>query len=125
MSVTEKQKANLIPLNQRTKSEQRRIQTMGGIASGETRNWKAKLQKCVGDNWDAELPDEKMKAVLQRAKLPPTYFGQFCFNVVQRGSKNPLILKTLLEAMDIISPNQNNVTVNTTPIIIGGEDELQ
>ena len=79
----------------------------------------------VYDKRDAELPDEKMKAMLKKAKLPPTYFGQFCFNVVQRGSKNPLIMKTLFEAMDIISPNQNNVTVNATPIIIGGEDELK
>ncbi len=123
--VTEKQKANLIPFSERSKKEAREWGKIGGQKSGETRNWKAKLQKCVGDNWDAELPDEKMQAMLKRAKLPPTYFGQFCFNVVQRGSKNPLILKTLLEAMDIISPNQSNVTVNATPIIIGGEDELK
>ena len=123
--VTEKQKANLIPFSERSKTEAREWGRVGGKASGETRNWKAKLQRCIGDNWDAELPDEKMKAMLKKAKLPPTYFGQFCFNVVQRGSKNPLIMKTLFEAMDIISPNQNNVTVNATPIIIGGEDELK
>ena len=122
--VTEKQKANLIPFSERSKKEARELGRIGGQKSGETRNWKARLQKCVGDNWECEIPDEKMKAQLQRAGLPPTYFGQFIFNIVQRGSKNPLMLKTLLEAMDIVTPNQNNVTVNATPIIIGNEDEL-
>lgn len=125
MAVTEKQRANLIPFSKRTESEQREIRSMGGKKSAETRNWKARLQKCVGDNWECEVPDEKMKMMLRRAGLPPTYFGQFIFNIIQRGSKNPLMLKTLLEAMDIVTPNQNNVTVNATPIIIGGEDKLE
>ena len=36
---------NLIPLNERTKEEQRQIATMGGIASGKARQEKAQLKK--------------------------------------------------------------------------------
>lgn len=38
-------KDNLIPLNKRTKEEQREIATMGGIASGEVRREKAMMKK--------------------------------------------------------------------------------
>ena len=125
MAVTEKQMANLIPGNQRTPSERRELARKAGIASGKARNWKAEMQQKVGANWNTEVPDPKMKAALKKANLPPTYFGQFLFNFIQRASKNPLMLRSLLEVMDVLSPNQNNVTVNATPIIIGGEDKLE
>ena len=38
---------NLIPLNQRTKEEQREIQVAGGIASGEARREKATMRKTL------------------------------------------------------------------------------
>ena len=38
---------NLIPLNQRTKEEQREIQVAGGIASGEARREKATMKKTL------------------------------------------------------------------------------
>ena len=38
---------NLIPLNQRTKEEQRAIATMGGIASGKARQEKATMKKTL------------------------------------------------------------------------------
>jgi hypothetical protein len=38
---------NLIPLNQRTKEEQREIQVAGGIASGEVRREKATMKKTL------------------------------------------------------------------------------
>lgn len=38
---------NLIPLNKRTKSEQRRIQSQGGEASGEVRRAKKTAKECA------------------------------------------------------------------------------
>lgn len=38
---------NLIPLNKRTKSEQRRIQSQGGEASGEARRAKKTAKECA------------------------------------------------------------------------------
>ena len=38
---------NLIPLNERTKEEQKRIATMGGIASGKARQEKATMKKTL------------------------------------------------------------------------------
>lgn len=40
-------KEDLIPLNKRTKEEQKRIATMGGIASGEARREKATMKKTL------------------------------------------------------------------------------
>lgn len=40
-----KQDENLVPLNKRTKSEQRKIQSMGGIASGEARRRQRTLRE--------------------------------------------------------------------------------
>ena len=40
---------NLIPLNERTKDEQREIARMGGIASGKARREKQKTQQILAD----------------------------------------------------------------------------
>lgn len=123
--VTDKQKANLIPFSKRSKREAREWGKVGGKASGETRNWKTKMQKCVGDNWDTLLDDPDLEAKLKKAGLPPTYFGQFIQGVTQRAAKNPMILRTLMEVMDMLPQNGTQVNVNNVPIIIGGEDELK
>lgn len=38
---------NLVPLNQRTKSEQRKIQSAGGVSSGVSRRRKRSLKECA------------------------------------------------------------------------------
>lgn len=123
--VTDKQKANLIPTSQRTPRERQEISRLGAKACNEVKSWKAKMQKCVGNNWDTLLDDPDMKAKLKKAGLPPTYFGQFILGVNQRAAKNPMILRTLMEVMDMLPQNGTQVNVNNVPIIIGGEDELK
>ena len=54
---------NLIPLNERTKSEQREIATQGGIASGKARREKKTIQKIL-----AELLDTNVGDIPQMAK---------------------------------------------------------
>lgn len=50
--------SNLKPLNTRTKEEQRKIQSMGGKASGEARRRKASLMKCAQRVLQADIPKE-------------------------------------------------------------------
>lgn len=56
---------NLIPLNQRTKEEQRRIQEMGGIASGEARSFK-KLLSEIGKECASEKSSMEKKEFVAR-----------------------------------------------------------
>ena len=55
---------NLIPLNERTKSEQREIATQGGIASGKARREKKTIQKILADLLDSEIKDSPQFAKL-------------------------------------------------------------
>ena len=50
---------NLIPLNERTKSEQREIATQGGIASGKARREKKTIQKILIDYLDNDVQSNK------------------------------------------------------------------
>lgn len=51
---------NLVPLNQRTKSEQREIQSAGGVASGTSRRRKRSLRACA-DYYLALPPADKRR----------------------------------------------------------------
>ncbi len=57
---------NLIPLNQRTKSEQREIQSKGGKASGVSRNFKGALKKRLKDS--PETMDNIIEALVNQAE---------------------------------------------------------
>lgn len=57
---------NLIPLNKRTKSEQREIQSKGGKASGISRNFKGALKKRLKDN--PETMDTIIDSLIQQAE---------------------------------------------------------
>ena len=52
---------NLIPLNVRTKSEQREIQKMGGKASGEARQEKSSIQKMLKQWADKPIKVQELK----------------------------------------------------------------
>ena len=51
-------KDNLIPLNERTKEEQRAITSQGGIASGKARRRKKLLRECLEELLERETVDE-------------------------------------------------------------------
>ena len=72
----------------------------------------------------AKVSDAKVAERLRKAGLPDTFAGQMAYNVIQKAGTNPLMLQTLLKALGLLNDNPN-VTVNTTPIIIGNENELQ
>lgn len=50
---------NLIPLNQRTKSEQREIAKSGGVASGIARQEKRKIREVLQELLDLQTPEGK------------------------------------------------------------------
>lgn len=56
---------NLIPFNKRTVSEQRKIQSAGGRASGEARRRKADFRKVLNMLLTAEIDSEEWKPVLE------------------------------------------------------------
>lgn len=63
---------NLIPLNQRTKDEQKEITTMGGLASGESRRKNASIKQSLkrilnsGFKLPTEIKDEEVKLFVNK-----------------------------------------------------------
>lgn len=60
---------NLIPLNQRTKSEQREIATKGGIASGVARREKKTLKQIGEMIGGLNIKSEKNRAIMREAGI--------------------------------------------------------
>ncbi|MFV0240756.1 MAG: hypothetical protein ACK5H4_12060 [Lacrimispora sphenoides] len=63
---------NLIPLNQRTKVEQRKIASAGGKASGEARRKKADFRKTLNAWLTAEIDSPEWSPVLEAMGLDST-----------------------------------------------------
>ena len=126
--VTEKQKANLKPLNKRTKSEQREIAQMGGTASGVSRSIKAAFRAAGYDHLMAKVPDPRKRAALKKARLPPTYLGQLIFDTRQRAGTSAGMFESFCKALGITEPEQTNVIVNNnsceSPLKDFTKDEL-
>ena len=63
---------NLIPLNERTKDEQKVITTMGGLASGESRRKNASIKQSLkrilnsGFRLPTEIKDEEVKGFVKK-----------------------------------------------------------
>ena len=126
--VTAKSKANLKKgrtLADRTKDEQKKIATMGGIASGKARRKKKTMRQLAEICLNAKLTKPEIAAKLKEAGLPATYGGQMLFNAVQMAGRNSNMLRVVLELIGEVNQAQTNVNVNNVPIIIGGEDELK
>ena len=96
----------------------------GGTATGKAKQERKNLIELFEIAQQAKVPDPKIAARLRNAGLPDTFAGQMAFNVIQKAGTNPLMLQTLLKALGLLNENPN-VTVNTTPIIIGGEEHLE
>jgi hypothetical protein len=119
---------NLIPFPQRTKSEQRKIQSMGGIASGESRRAKKTVKECLKMYSEMKVASPEMKAALKASGIADTeemtYAVAMALQFITAAMRgNSQMARLVMEMMGEI--DQNNITVNATPIIIGGEDELQ
>lgn len=128
--VTAKSKANLKKgrtLADRTKEEQKKIATMGGIASGKARQEKKTMRQLAEICLGAKLTKPEIEAKLKEAGLPATYGGQMLFNAVQMAGRNSNMLRVVLELIGEVKQAQTNVnvTTNVNPYANLTEDELR
>lgn len=79
---------NLIPLDERTKDEQREIQKKGGIASGKARRKKANIKKTLEALLAMDIPDNKLKSQLETLGIDPSLEQGLVFLTLMRTMKN-------------------------------------
>ena len=92
-------KKDLIPLNQRTKEEQKRIATMGGIASGKVRKEKATMKATLEKMLDETYKNTGM-----------TYRQMATLGLIKGAVKgNAQNYKTIMEVLgELIGQDENN-----------------
>ena len=78
---------NLVPVNQRSKEEQRQIQSAGGKASGESRRRRKTQAEIIRQIMDLTLTPEEGGAALQALGLDPTWATDANVAVMQKARK--------------------------------------
>ena len=91
---------NLIPLNERTKSEQRKIQKKGGIASGKARREKADLKKKVNQILEMDVFSPQLKEMLEEKGLSTTNQTAVATVLLQKALKGDMRAIELLAKMN-------------------------
>lgn len=91
---------NLIPLNERTKSEQRKIQKKGGIASGRARREKADLKKKVNQILEMDVFSPQLKEMLEEKGLSATNQTAVATVLLQKALKGDMRAIELLAKMN-------------------------
>ena len=76
---------NLIPFNKRTVSEQRKIQSAGGKASGEARRRKADFRKTLNMLLTAEIDSEEWKPFLETLGVECTLESALNMAMIKEG----------------------------------------
>lgn len=125
---------NLIPFPQRTKSEQRKIQSMGGIASGESRRAKKTVKECLKMYSEMKVTSPEMKSALKASGIANTeemtyavaMALQFMTSAMRGNSQMARLVMEMMGEVDKASVNvnvNNNNTVN--PFEHLTEDELR
>ena len=75
---------NLIPINQRTKSEAREISRKGGLASGKARRQRADLKRAFETLLSSEVNNEQMRDLLIGLGYDPTNEMALALVVLQK-----------------------------------------
>ena len=86
----------LIPMNKRTKQEQKKIATMGGIKSGQVRRQKRDMRQLCHEILDTTITDDAIAEKLAKANIPDTYGGLMLFKAIQDAHKSPQMLEKVL-----------------------------
>ena len=120
---------NLIPLNERTKEEQREIARKGGIASGKARRKKKLLRQILDEIGESRLNTDEAKDIakaLSINKRDVTYDVAIMFKAVNEA------LDGNIKAMEFIrdtrgqnNKNDNGVNIDITIPVFKGEDDLE
>ena len=112
--------ANLVPQSERTKSEQKRIATLGGKASGEARRKKRTMREIAEMVATMELKDPKMLAALHAAGFqdPITNDDAAFFGLMRKAqSGDPSAMKLLAEMRGEYSTRVEVEPVQPKPLI--------
>lgn len=111
---------NLVPLNERTKTEQRRIAKAGGKASGVARRQKRTLREIAELVGTMEVKDPKMLAALHAAGFqdPITNDDAAFFGLVRKAQTgDPAAMKLLAEMRGQYSTRVEVEPVQPKPLI--------
>ena len=111
---------NLVPLNERTKTEQRRIATAGGKASGAARRQKRTMREIAELVGTMEVKDPKMLAALHAAgfKDPITNDDAAFFGLIRKAQTgDPAAMKLLAEMRGQYSTRVEVEPVQPKPLI--------
>lgn len=91
---------NLIPFNERTEKEQRKIQRKGGIASGKARREKADLKKKVNQILEMDVFSPQLKEMLEEKGLSATNQTAIATVLLQKALKGDMRAIELLAKMN-------------------------
>ena len=91
---------NLIPFNERTEEEQRKIQRKGGIASGKARREKADLKKKVNQILEMDVFSPQLKEALEEKGLSATNQTAIATALLQKALKGDIRAIELLAKMN-------------------------
>ena len=91
---------NLIPFNERTEEEQRKIQRKGGIASGKARREKADLKKKVNQILEMDVFSPQFKEALEKKGLNATNQTAIATVLLQKALKGNIRAIELLAKMN-------------------------
>lgn len=111
---------NLVPLSERTKTEQRRIATAGGKASGAARRQKRTMREIAEMVATMEVKDPKMLAALHAAgfKDPITNDDAAFFGLIRKAQTgDPAAMKLLAEMRGQYSTRVEVEPVQPKPLI--------
>ncbi len=122
-------KKDLIPLNQRTKDEQKKICSKGGQNSGKARREKKTIQKILADLLDGQIKDSPQFAKLaskmgvESNKSVKDIFTMVCLlNSVKSGNLGDLERLSKLLGED--KQNENADVLSKLDKVIGEVDKL-
>lgn len=87
---------NLIPMNKRTKDEQKAIATKGGIKSGQVRRRKRDMRELCNEILNTVVTDEELADKLIKAGVDDTYGGLMLFRAIQGAHESPQMLDKVL-----------------------------
>lgn len=120
---------NLIPLNERTKEEQREIAKKGGIASGKARRKKKLLRQILDEIGESRLNTDEAKDIakaLSMNKRDVTYDVAIMFKAVNEAlGGNIKAMEFIRDTRGQNNKNDNGVNIDITIPVFKGEDDLE
>lgn len=120
---------NLIPLNERTKEEQREIARKGGIASGKARRKKKLLRQILDEIGESRLNTNEAKDIakaLSINKRDVTYDVAIMFKAVNEAlGGNIKAMEFIRDTRGQNNKNDNGVNIDITIPVFKGEDDLE